>query len=169
MAAKKKRRQSHGSAWHWKQTDCWYYTLPGSKRRMPLFDDKGQRIRGKHRREDARLALARIRLAGNDQPEEPAQPDQPWLVARVCSEYLQYCERGAANGTVSAGHRDGVRWVLNDLCRYCGAVLVEQLQKGHIEDWVRSHRGWKSPATQRMALTIVQTAFNYAADNFDVA
>ncbi len=21
----KKRRQSHGSAWHWKQTDCWHY------------------------------------------------------------------------------------------------------------------------------------------------
>jgi integrase len=169
MAAKRKRRQSHGSAWHWKQTDCWYYTLPGSKRRMPLFDDKGQRIRGKHRREDARLALARIRLAGNDPAEEPAEPGQPWLVARVCSEYLQYCERGAANGTLSAGHRDGVRWVLNDLCRYCGAVLVEQLHKSHLEDWVRSHRRWKSPATQRMALTIVQTAFNYAADNFDVA
>ena len=27
----KTRRQSHGSAWHWKQTDSWYYTLPGTK------------------------------------------------------------------------------------------------------------------------------------------
>jgi len=23
---RKQRRQPHGSAWHWKQTDCWYYT-----------------------------------------------------------------------------------------------------------------------------------------------
>jgi hypothetical protein len=28
---RKQRRQPHGSAWHWKQTDCWYYTLPGTK------------------------------------------------------------------------------------------------------------------------------------------
>lgn len=26
---RKQRRQQHGSAWHWKQTDCWYYTMPG--------------------------------------------------------------------------------------------------------------------------------------------
>ena len=43
----KKRRQPHGSAWHWKQTDCWYYTLPGAKKRLPLFDEDGERIRGK--------------------------------------------------------------------------------------------------------------------------
>jgi hypothetical protein len=28
---RKQRRQQHGSAWHWKQTDCWYYTLSGTK------------------------------------------------------------------------------------------------------------------------------------------
>ncbi|MBI3464641.1 MAG: hypothetical protein HY000_16540 [Planctomycetes bacterium] len=43
---KKARRQAHGSAWHWKQTDGWYYTLAGTKKRMPLFDEDGQRIRG---------------------------------------------------------------------------------------------------------------------------
>ena len=26
----KKRRHSHGSAWLWKQTDCWYYTRDNS-------------------------------------------------------------------------------------------------------------------------------------------
>ena len=38
---RKKRRQSHGSAWHWKQTDSWYYTLPGTKKRVPLLDEDG--------------------------------------------------------------------------------------------------------------------------------
>jgi len=35
-----KRRQARGSAWHWRQTDCWYYTQPGTKKRMPLVDEK---------------------------------------------------------------------------------------------------------------------------------
>jgi hypothetical protein len=42
----KTRRQSHGSAWHWRQTDGWYYTLPGTKKRVPLLDEGGTRIRG---------------------------------------------------------------------------------------------------------------------------
>jgi len=42
---RKTRRQSHGTAWHWKQTDCWCYTLPGCKKRVPLFDEEGNRIR----------------------------------------------------------------------------------------------------------------------------
>jgi hypothetical protein len=42
-----KRRQAHGSAWHWKQTDAWYYTPAGTRKRVPLFDEAGDRIRGK--------------------------------------------------------------------------------------------------------------------------
>lgn len=33
---RKQRRRAHGSAWRWEQTDCWYYTLPGTKNRMAL-------------------------------------------------------------------------------------------------------------------------------------
>ena len=55
---RKRRRQPHGSAWHWKQTDCWYYTQPGAKKRVPLFDEGGERIRGKESKEAAELALA---------------------------------------------------------------------------------------------------------------
>ena len=62
MARKrKKRRQQHGSAWHWKQTDSWYYTESGTKKRVPMFDEDGQRIRGKENKEAARLASARIK------------------------------------------------------------------------------------------------------------
>ena len=43
----KPRRQSHGSAWHWIQTDCWYYTMPETKKRVGLFDEQGERIRGR--------------------------------------------------------------------------------------------------------------------------
>jgi len=104
MARKRSRRQQHGSAWHWKQTDCWYYTLPGTKKRLPLFDEQGHRIRGKDNKQAAQLALARIKLAGDDQPPVSPATAEQWLVANVCSEYLQYCERGVANGTLSAAH-----------------------------------------------------------------
>jgi integrase len=169
MGRKKTRRQQHGSAWHWKQTDCWYYTLPGSKQRVPLFDEDGRRLRGKDNKRAAQLALARARLAGEDGP--PAEPgaEEEWLVARVCSEYLQYCEHGVANGTVSAGHRDGASWVLNDLCGYCGALPVARLKKGHIQTWIERHPRWKSPATHRSVLAIVLAAFNATERNFAVA
>jgi hypothetical protein len=60
---RKQRRQQHGSAWHWKQTDCWYFTAPGTKKRMPLFDEIGQRIRGKENQEAAETALAKVKVA----------------------------------------------------------------------------------------------------------
>jgi hypothetical protein len=38
--------------------------------------------------------------------------DQDWVVARVCSEYIQYCERGLATGSISKGHRiAAVAWL----------------------------------------------------------
>jgi len=46
MGRKRTRRQPHGSAWYWKQTGCWYYTPRGTERRVSLFDEDGNRIRG---------------------------------------------------------------------------------------------------------------------------
>jgi len=103
---RKQRRQSHGSAWRWEQTDCWYYTLPGTKKRMALFDENGQRIRGRENQEAAELALARVTVADSSASADGPGSREPWVVARVCSEYIQYCERGVVNGTVSKGHRD---------------------------------------------------------------
>lgn len=166
---RKKRRQSHGSAWHWKQTDCWYYTMPGSKKRVPLFDEDGKRISGIENKKAAQLAMARVRLAGEWQPATggPAATEE-WLVARVCSEYLQYCDRGFANGTLSAGHRENSKWILNKLCEYCGALPAAQLKKAHIRTWIESHPGWKSPATHRSLIAVILAAFNYAQENHDV-
>ena len=89
MGRKKQRRQSHGSAWHWKQTDTWYYTLPGTKRRVALFGEDGQRIKGKANKKAADLALSRVKLQGWDQSPPTTSPEE-YLVAQVCSEYLQY-------------------------------------------------------------------------------
>lgn len=165
---KKVRRQSHGSAWHWKQTDSWYYTLPGTRKRIPLFDEDGNRIRGSESKKAAQLAYARVSLGQGWKPEAPPSSPEEWVVAKVCSEYLQYCERGVANGSVSKGHRDGCDWYLNDLCKFCGALPVAELKKGHIRAWVDSHAGWKSPATQRSAISIVLAAFNFTEENHDV-
>ncbi len=167
---KRVRRQSHGSAWHWKQTDAWYYTLPGTKKRVPLFDEDGQRIRGDGNKKAAQLALARVQLAGEVQlPAETTQGQGEWLVARVCSEYLQYCERGFANGAISAGHRENSKWILNKLCANCGALPVAQLKKGHVKTWIESHPKWKSSATHRSIIAVIQAAFNYSEENYEVS
>jgi len=165
--SRRQRRRQHGSAWHWKQTDCWYYTLPGTKKRMPLFDDRGQRIRGKENEEAAEAALAKVKVA-NAWEASPAADGSRWLVARVCSEYLQYCERGVANGTMSKGHRDNAVAWLNDLCGYCGAVPVAELRKGHIKTWLEGHSTWQSTATHRSVVAIVLAAFNYAEEQYEV-
>lgn len=166
---RKTRRQQHGSAWYWKQTDCWYYTLPGTKKRMPLFDEEGLRVRGLENKQAARLALARVRLAG-DWNLDVAQPipAEEWIVAKVCSEYLQCCERGVKSGSRSQGHLEVSNWILNALCKFCGALPVSQLKKGHIRTWMESRSKWKSPATHRCAIGVILAAFNYAQENHDI-
>jgi integrase len=164
---RKQRRQQHGSAWHWKQTDCWYYTAPGTKKRMPLFDENGQRIRGKSNQEAAETALAKVKVANETDPAATTGCER-WPVAKVCSEYLQYCARGVASRSLSENHRYNAACWLNDLCSYCGALPVEQLKKGHIKSWVEGHVTWQSPATHRSVLSIVLAAFNYAEENFGV-
>ena len=91
-----------------------------------------------------------------------------WLVARVCSDYIQYCEQGLAKGTISKGHRDNsVRW-LNDLCSYCGALAVAQVKKGHVAKWIDDHETWKSSETRRGVIAIVLAAFNRADELFGI-
>jgi hypothetical protein len=123
---RKQRRRGHGSAWHWKQTDCWYYTLPGTKKRIPLFDENDDHIRGRNNQEAAEHALASVRASGELNRDQIS--DQEWIVARDCSEYLQYCQRSVAAGSMSS-HLNGSTAFLNDLCGYCRALLVAELKK----------------------------------------
>jgi integrase len=134
---------------------------------MPLFDENGQRIRGKDNQEAAETALAKMKVAGESDSAGTTGRER-WLVANVCSEYLQYCERGVANKTISKGYRDSAVAWLNDLCGYCGAVPVAELKKGHIKTWLESHPTWRSPATHRSVVAIVLAAFNYAEEQYEV-
>jgi len=168
VTSQRQRRRRRGSAWHWKQTDCWYYTPPGTKQRVPLVGEDGKRVRGKENRKAAELALARIKLAGQWRPTAEPAEDGQWAVAKVCSKYIEYCHRGAAHGALSEGYRDEVVRYLNELCTYCGALPVAQLRKGHVTHWIESHATWRSPATQRNAITIVLAALNHAQEMHDV-
>ncbi len=163
----KQRRQSHGSAWHWIQTDCWYYTMPGTKKRVALFNEQGERIRGRDNKITAEVALAREKLSWANEPGGSTGGD--WIVARVCSEYLQYCERGFAASTISRSHRDNTSLWLNDLCRHCGALPVAQLKKGHVQSWIEQHDTWKSPATRGGVISVIMAAFNRAEELFSIA
>jgi len=98
---RKQRRQQHGSAGHWKQTDAWYYTEPGTKKRVPLFDEKGERIRDKEHKEAIRTALARINVA--DELSTPVPPiSDEWTVAKVGDVYSADLHR-SANPQVTSG------------------------------------------------------------------
>lgn len=156
MARKRKqRRQSHGSAWHWQQTDCWYFTRLGTKQRVALFDENGERIRGKENKQSAERALAREQLSWDEEQRGLIGSGGEWLVARVCSEYIQYCERGVANATISSGHRNSTVSWLNDLCGFCGALPVAQLKKGHVTTWLEQHTTWRAADTRRGVLSVV--------------
>ena len=164
----KQRRRSRGSAWHWRQTDGWYFTPPGTKRRVPLTDEDGKRIRGKENRQAAELALARVKVAGDWRPEAESMVAEDWLVARVCSEYIEYCRRGVAADSISADYAATVKRRLNQLCSYCGTLPVSQLSKGHVEHWIESQAAWQSQVTRRTAIAIVLAAFNYSRDMHDI-
>jgi integrase len=134
---------------------------------MPLFDGNGQRIRGKQNQEAAETALSKVKVT-SDSGSSAKSDRERWLVAKVCSEYLQYCERGVASGTISTGHRDNAVSWLNDLCTYCGALPVSELKKGHVKAWVESHPTWRSPATHCSVIAVVQAAFNYADEQYEI-
>lgn len=124
-----------------------------------MFDENGERIRGVQNRQVADVALAREKLRLNDGSSN-VQDVGSWLVARVCSEYLLYCEKRVEKGEMSDGHlRNSKQW-LNDLCGYCGALPIVKLKKRHIQKWIDSHDTWKSPATRRSVIAIVLAAFN---------
>ena len=163
-----RRRGSRGRAWHWCQTDSWYYTPPGTKRRVRLLDEDGRPIRGKESRQIAELALARVKAAGNWRPTVEEVNGDPWLVARVCSRFIAYCQKRAERGTISQPYCSEITHYLNDLCGYCGALPVAELRKGHVQHWVESHSSWRSPVTQRDAITAVLGAFKHAQEMYDV-
>lgn len=142
--------------------------MPGTRKRVSLFNEQGERIRGSKNKEAAEVALAKEKVAWSVEADVAPDPGG-WLVARVCSDYIQYCQRGLEAGTISRSHVDNtVRW-LNDLCGYCGALPVVQLKKGHLSSWIDKHKTWKRPATRRGVIAVVQAAFNRAEDNFGVA
>ena len=170
---KTQRRQRHGSAWYWKQTDCWYFTPPGTKRREPLRDENGKHVRGAENKQAARLALARVRLKQgltpvSETPVVPATTTEVWSVARVCSDYLGHCERAVAAGRMHPEHRLGVIRYLNELCRYCGALPVTELKRGYVSGWVDSQPTWRSPVTRRNVIAIILAAFNHVQNEHGV-
>jgi integrase len=163
-----RRRRSRGSAWYWRQTDSWYFTPLGTKRRVRLLDEDRRPIRGKENRPAAELALARVKAVGDWRPKAESNSEGQWLVAAVCSRYIEYCEQRASTGSICGEYRDTVARYLNDLCGYCGALPVAQLRRGHVEHWVESHATWRSPVTARGAITAVLSAFRHAQETYGV-
>jgi hypothetical protein len=83
---RKARRQQHGSAWHWKQTNAWYYALPGKKKRMPLFDEIPIRA------DVAKLLELRLKAADKDAPAFPNP-----RVSQMSANRIQSREQASVN------------------------------------------------------------------------
>jgi hypothetical protein len=81
----KQRRRPDGAAWYWKQTDCRCYTLPGTKKRIGLFDEEGQRIRPSRRGATAATEACLAKLS----PEQRAAAR--WHRTDVSAGYPQVC------------------------------------------------------------------------------
>jgi len=129
-------------------------TQPGTRKRVPLLDDKGERIRGRENKEAARLALARLKLQG-ELGDPPARVSGDWTVARVCDAYLNDLHRTAHPEWAAQ-----VRSWLNDLCAYCGALRVNEFRKKHLRTWLQQHETWNNN-TQRNVIGAVIAAFNF--------
>ena len=155
MARKRNERcQQHGSAWHWKQTDCWYFTPSGTKKRQAQFDEDGKRIRGKDNKKAAQLALARIKLSDELTPAHSTE-SKDWTVAQVCEIYLSDLTNTASPVWVTSCKS----W-LNDFCEYCGALTVHELKKKHLRTWLQRHTTWNNN-TQRNVIACIKAAFNF--------
>ena len=145
-----RKRQANGSAWYRKHDNGWYATVDG--KRVRLCDSSGRSIKGKERRADAELAVARRKL---DLPVISSSSDV--TVAVVAEAYLNHLA-----ATASRGHVYNSTRTLNDFCSFCGALPAMQLKKRHVRQWVDQHTTWKSDNTKRDNLTIVIAALNHA-------
>jgi hypothetical protein len=70
--SRKQRRPQHGSAGHWKQTDCWYYTAAGTKNTCHGLDENGRRIRGKSNQAATERAWAMMKVANEAERDKIA-------------------------------------------------------------------------------------------------
>ncbi len=163
-----RKRRSRGRAWYWRQTDSWYFTPPGTKRRVRLVDERGNPVRGQSSIDQAELALARVKAAGDWRPEVKPAEESDWIVAKVCSIYIENCEKRSRAGEISVEYEKEVRRFLQDLCEYCGALPLCDLRKIHVLHWVETHSTWKSSATRRFAIEAVMAAFNHAQNSYAV-
>ena len=154
---------------HWKQTDCWYYTPPGTKRRVPLFDEDGKRIRGKRKRQGRRLGPgadeSRGQVAARRQNTGPCKRVEPGEgLLRSTSSTASRAWKRHDQPRPPREHGPSpqcVMWVLER------SRLAGELKKGHVKVWIESHATW-SPATRRNVIAIVLAAFNYAQAMHDV-
>ena len=154
--ARNRKRKANGSAWHRKFDDSWYATIKG--RRTRLRNESGQPIRGADNREQAELAVARLKLN-----IEQISLDDGLQVAQVISAYLSHLERNASQDYFEHATR-----AMNDFCAYCGGLPVSKLKKKHVRDWVASHTGWKSDNTKRDMMAMVIAAFNHAVKEEEI-
>ena len=154
--ARNRKRQANGTAWYRKFDNGWFSTFEG--KRVPLKDERGRPIKGKSSREQANLAVARLKLSISQKTANDTV-----LVATVADAYLEHLK-----ATASAQHLDNATRIMNDFCSYCGALPANDLKKKHLRVWIDRHKSWKSDNTKRSNAIYVTAAFNHAVKEADL-
>ena len=151
----KRQRRAKGSAWYWKQTDTWYFTPPGTRRRVPLLDDQGRRIRGSGNRQAAELALARHKVAGTWRPS--AEVTDNGTVATLHAGDMHLCASGGSHALRNPSEEDLeiIMLILNEkarrhtLRRDGFALLKRTGINGIICVWKWNRRTTEGPTSRR--------------------
>jgi len=147
----RRQRRPKGLPWHRSYDNSWYVTLHWQRHKLTTVD--GKPIKGAEQQQAALDAHARLRLQIQAAPKRAVD----WTVARVCETYLQ-----KVNKEDGARHLENSTAWLNNLCRFCGALSVDEFDAQTLDKWIASNPGWKSVNSIRGIVSVVLAAFNYA-------
>jgi hypothetical protein len=97
-----------------------------------LFDENGERIRGKEIKEAAQGDVARIKVA--HELSTPVLTSNEWIAARVRDVY-----RADVHTTANPEWASPVERWLNNFCGYRRALKVGESMKRHSRTWLQRH------------------------------
>ena len=158
MTRRGARRRTDGIFYRqWNNT--WYSSITGKK--LPLYDDQGQRIKGRHNEAAAKKAYARLLLAIEDGAGHAAdtEPDAGDIVA----DYVVYVHHRAETAGGSPTHAANAQMIGRAFLEFVGPeTKAKSLTPKHLEDFLHAQRERWSQGTCRLAGTMLITAFYHA-------
>jgi integrase len=149
---RKRERGVRGKPWYRAERDHWYATINGKKE--PLFDSKGNPVRGPDNRTAAEQAWHEMVVLASV-PDNGADNE----VKTILELYLQDAEK---RGVTKKTHDNYTAYFKSFNARH-PKLLVRDLRPVHIRDWWDAcHPEWKS-SLRNLSGSAFKAAFRWAA------